>query len=153
MDAGADHVVNHRAGDFASQVLEATGGELINRVVDLEFGSNLPVSIEVLKVGGTIAAYGSARKPEPVLPFYRMMYKDLTLRTIIVYAMPDGAKDHAVADINSGLSGGWLKHRIAQTMPLDDISRRQRDRGSRRGTWSGDSRYRLTLWGRTTTKC
>ena len=120
-DAGADHVVNHRAGDFASQVLEATGGELINRVVDLEFGSNLPVSIEVLKVGGTIAAYGSARKPEPVLPFYKMMYKDLTLRTIIVYAMPDSAKDHAVADINSGLSGGGLKHRIAHAMPLEDI--------------------------------
>ena len=120
-DAGADHVVNHRAGDFASQVLEANGGELINRVVDLEFGSNLPVSIEVLKVGGTIAAYGSARKPEPVLPFYKMMYKDLTLRTIIVYAMPDSAKDHAVADINSGLSGGGLKHRIAHAMPLEDI--------------------------------
>jgi NADPH2:quinone reductase len=51
-----------------------------------------------------------------------MMYKDLTLRTIIVYAMPDSAKDHAVADINSALSGGWLKHRIAHTLPLDDIA-------------------------------
>jgi NADPH:quinone reductase-like Zn-dependent oxidoreductase len=122
LDAGADHVVNHRDRDVARQVLEASKGALIDRVVDLEFGTNLPVSIEVLKVGGTIAAYGSAQEPEPVLPFYRMMYKDLTLRTIIVYAMPDSAKDHAVADINSALSGGWLKHRIAHTLPLDDIA-------------------------------
>jgi len=122
LDAGADHVVDHRADDFARQVLAASQGALIDRVVDLEFGTNLPVSIEVLRVGGTIAAYGSAQKPEPVLPFYKMMYKDLTLRTIIVYAMPDGAKDHAVADINSALSGGWLKHRIAHTLPLDDIA-------------------------------
>ncbi len=122
LDAGADHVVNHRADDVAGQVLEANKGALINRVVDPEFGTNLPVSIEVLAVGGTIAAYGSARKPEPVLPFYKMMYKDLTLRTIIVYAMPDSAKDHAVADINSGLSGEWLKHRIANTMPLEEIA-------------------------------
>jgi NADPH2:quinone reductase len=122
LDAGADHVVNHRADDIAGQVLEASKGALINRVVDPEFGTNLPVSIEVLEVGGTIAAYGSARKPEPVLPFYKMMYKDLTLRTIIVYAMPDSAKDHAVADINSGLSGEWLKHRIANTMPLEEIA-------------------------------
>ncbi len=122
LDAGADHVVDHRAEDFARQVLAASGGELIHRVVDSEFGANLPVSIAVLRVGGTIAAYGSAKKPEPVLPFYKMMYKDLTLHTIIVYAMPDGAKDHAVADINSALSGGWLKHRIAHSMPLDDIA-------------------------------
>jgi NADPH2:quinone reductase len=36
--------------------------------------------------------------------------------------MPDSAKDHAVADINSALSGGWLKHRIAHTLPLEDIA-------------------------------
>jgi NADPH2:quinone reductase len=122
LEAGADHVVDHRAADFARQVLAATGGKLIDRVVDPEFGANLPVSIAVLRVGGTIAAYGSAKEPEPVLPFYRMMYKDLTLRAIIVYAMPDSAKDHAVADINSALAGGWLKHRIAHSMPLDDIA-------------------------------
>ena len=122
LEAGADHVVDHRAEDFARQVFDASAGELIDRVVDPEFGSNLPVSISVLRVGGTIAAYGSAKNPEPMLPFYRMMYKDLTLHTIIVYAMPDSAKDHAVADINSALSGGWLKHRIAHSMPLDDIA-------------------------------
>ena len=120
--AGADHVVDHRANDFARQVIAANGGALIARVIDVEFGTNLPVSVEVLRVGGTIAAYGSSRNPEPVLPFYKMMYKDLTLRTIIVYSMPDSAKDHAVADINSALSGGWLKHRIAHAMPLGDIA-------------------------------
>lgn len=122
LDAGADHVVDHRAADFAAQVLEAAGGPLVDRVVDPEFGANLSVSVEVLRTGGTIAAYGSAMKPEPVLPFYPMMYKDLTVHAIIVYSMPDGAKDHAVADINSALSGGWLKHRVAHRMPLDDIA-------------------------------
>ena len=122
LDAGADHVVDHRANDFAQQVLEASKGALIDRVVDLEFGTNLPVSVEVLRVGGTIAAYGSARNPEPVLPFYKMMYKDLTVRMIIVYSMPVSAKDHAVADINSALSNGWLQHRIARALPLEDIA-------------------------------
>lgn len=122
LDAGADHVVDHRANNFAQQVLEASKGALIDRVVDLEFGTNLPVSVEVLRVGGTIAAYGSARNPEPVLPFYKMMYKDLAVRMIIVYSMPVSAKDHAIADINSALSHGWLKHRIARTLPLEDIA-------------------------------
>jgi len=122
LSAGADHVVDHRADDFARQVLGANGNKPIDRVIDLEFGTNLPVSIAVLKTGGTIAAYGSATNPEPVLPFYKMMYKDLTLHTIIVYAMPDSAKDHAVADINSALSHGSLQHRVAHSMPLADIA-------------------------------
>jgi NADPH:quinone reductase-like Zn-dependent oxidoreductase len=35
--------------------------------------------------------------------------------------MPEAAKAHAVADIASALSDGWMQHRIAHTLPLDDI--------------------------------
>jgi NADPH:quinone reductase-like Zn-dependent oxidoreductase len=120
--AGAHHVVNHRDPHFAEAILGCSGGELIDRVVDVEFGANLPVSVEVLRIGGTIATYASVQVPEPKLPFFQMMYKDLTVRTIIVYAMPDGAKDHAVADINKALSDGWLQHRIVRRLPLDEIA-------------------------------
>jgi len=122
-NAGAHHVINHRDEGFAASVLEANGGKLIDRVVDVEFGANLPVSVEVLSVGGTIATYASTQIPEPKLPFFQMMYKDLTVRLIIVYAMPDSAKDHAIADISKALADGWLQHRIADTLPLDEIAK------------------------------
>jgi NADPH:quinone reductase-like Zn-dependent oxidoreductase len=121
--AGAQHIVNHRDADFAAAVLEANGGQPIDRVVDVEFGANLPVSVEVLRTGGTIATYASTRVPEPKLPFFQMMYKDLTIRMIIVYAMPDSAKDHAIADISKALADGWLQCRIAETLPLDEIAK------------------------------
>lgn len=120
--AGARHVVNHRADDLVGQVLAVSGGELVDRVVDVEFGVNLPTSVEVLKVGGVIASYSSTRVPEPKLPFFRMMYKDLTVRTIIVYAMPESAKQQAIADIEVALRKESLHHRIAKTMPLQDIA-------------------------------
>ncbi len=88
----------------------------------MEFGANLPVSVEVLCTSGTIATYASTQVPEPKLPFFRMMYKDLTIRMIIVYAMPDSAKDHAIADINKALTDGRLQHRIAHRMPLAEIA-------------------------------
>ena len=118
---GAEHVVNHRDGRFAAAILDASGGRLIDRVIDLEFGANLQASVEVLRVGGTIATYGSVQEPQPKLPFFNMMYKDLTVHFVIVYAMPEAAKMHAIADIGRALSHGTLDHRIAHALPLDEI--------------------------------
>ena len=133
--AGATHVVNHRGDDVVGAVLEATGGELVDRIVDVEFGGNLPVTVEVLRIGGTIASYASTAVPEPKLPFFQMMYKDITIRCVIVYAMPEAAKEHAIADIEKALSADKLQHRIAHTLSLADIARSNElvEQGSIRG--------------------
>jgi NADPH:quinone reductase-like Zn-dependent oxidoreductase len=121
--AGAHHVVNHRGDDVVAEIMAATGGDLVDRIVDVEFGANLATSIEVLRIGGTIATYSSTQVAEPKLPFYLMMYKDITIRCVIVYAMPEAAKEHAIADIDKALSAGALQHRIAHTLPLAEIAR------------------------------
>jgi NADPH:quinone reductase-like Zn-dependent oxidoreductase len=134
-DAGAHHVVNHRDDDFLAQILAASDGALIDRVVDVEFGANLPTTVEVLKVGGVIATYSSMQDPQPKLPFFQMMYKDLTIRTIIVYAMPEAAKNQAIEDINKALSIDALQHRIAANLSLDEIVKSNEviEQGSIRG--------------------
>ena len=133
--AGAAHVVNHRGDDVVGAVLEATGGELVDRIVDVEFGANLATSVEVLRIGGTIATYSSTQVTEPKLPFLKLMYKDVTIRLVIVYAMPESAKEHAIADIESALAADKLQHRIAHTLPLDDIAKSNElvEQGSIRG--------------------
>ena len=40
---------------------------------------------------------------------------------IIVYAMPEAAKQQAIDDIETALSNNALQHRIAHRMALDDI--------------------------------
>jgi len=122
LEAGASHVVNHRDDNFAEAVLAAAGGKRVDRIIDVEFGANLPVSLQVLRVGGTIATYSSTKLAEPRLPFLQMMYRDITVRFIIVYAMPEAAKRHAIHDIDLALRKGWLRHRIGSTLPLDDIA-------------------------------
>ena len=133
--AGAAHVVNHRDDNVADAILEATGGDLVDRIVDVEFGANLATSIEVLRIGGTIATYSSTQVTEPKLPFFQMMYKDVTVRLVIVYAMPEAAKEHAIADIAVALVGDKLRHRIAHTLPLVDIAKSNElvEQGSIRG--------------------
>lgn len=121
--AGAAAVVNHRDDDVAKAILSTTNGVLVDRIVDVEFGANLPVSIDVLKTSGVVATYSSTQVPEPKLPFFQMMYKDFTLRTIIVYAMPETAKQHAIDDIEAALERNTLQHRVAHSLPLDEIVR------------------------------
>lgn len=121
--AGADHVVNHRDSDWSQHASEAIDGEMFDRVIDVEFGANLESVLPIIRVGGSIHTYSSTQVSHPELPFFDMMYKDLTIRTIIVYAMPEVAKQRAIADIDQALRGGALDHRIAATLPLTDIVR------------------------------
>lgn len=120
--AGATHIVNHRDANVVDAILDATNGERVDRVIDVEFGANLENSLAVLRTGGTIATYSSTQVAEPRLPFYQMMYQDVTVHFIIVYAMPEAAKRHAVNDIELALTEDWLQHRIAHTLPLDEIA-------------------------------
>ena len=120
--AGAHHIVNHRSENFLEATLDATGGQPVDRIVDVEFGANLPITTELLRVGGAIATYSSTQVPEPKLPFFKMMYKDITLRFVIVYAMPESAKQHAIADIVRALRADQLQHQVAASMPLDEIA-------------------------------
>lgn len=122
LEAGANHVVDHRDAAFAADILAANGGNRVDRIVDVEFGANLPVSLQVLRTGGTIATYSSTQVTEPTLPFFQMLYQDITLRFVIVYAMPESAKQAAIQDIADALADDSLQHRIAKVLPLEDIA-------------------------------
>ena len=122
-EAGAEAVVNHREPEWGSAVLDLTGGQKIDRVIDVEFGANLPELLKCLRIGATIATYSSTVVPEPALPFRTMMFMDLTVRMVIVYAMPQEAKAKAVADTQAALAEDGLQHRIAETLPFEQMAK------------------------------
>ncbi|TDJ44675.1 MAG: NADPH:quinone reductase [Gammaproteobacteria bacterium] len=123
MSAGADAVVNHRDPNWSAAVLDNNNGVRIDRVIDVEFGANLPEVLKLIRTGGTIATYSSTQVREPQLPFVQMMFRDLTIRMIIVYAMPETAKQSAIGDISVFQKGERLQHRVTHTLPLSDIAR------------------------------
>ena len=134
-EAGAEAVVNHREPEWGQAVLDLTGGQKIDRVIEVEFGANLPELLQCVRTGATIATYSSTVVPEPALPFRTMMFMDLTVRMVIVYAMPEEAKAQAVADTQAALIEGGLQHRIAETLPFDQMARAHEiiEEGSVRG--------------------
>lgn len=126
LDIGADRVINHREDNWGEAVVAANGGEKVNRVVDVEFGANLPEVLKCIAINGVIATYSSTVEKEPKLPFIQMMFMDLTLRMVIVYAMPEEAKMQAISDTQNMLANNKLKHRIAHVLPFDDMAKAQK---------------------------
>jgi|TARA_B110000971_G_scaffold140401_1_gene143527 NADPH2:quinone reductase len=120
---GADYVVNHRQVNWSETLLSFTNSEKVHRVIDVEFGANLPEVLKVIATSGTIASYSSAQIKEPQLPFLKMMFMDLTIRLVIVYAMPEHAKQAAIRDINTKLESNAFQHRIAHVLPMSDIDK------------------------------
>jgi NADPH2:quinone reductase len=120
-EAGADHLVNYRIGDAAAEILDLTGGAGVDRIVDVDFGANLAVSAKVIKTNGSIASYASTGDPEPKLPFYALMARNVAVRPVLIYTMPSRAKDEAARDIVRLVEAGRLIHQIGARFPLDRI--------------------------------
>ena len=128
---GIDPAIFATAGDkdVATGLLAATppdgwppapGG--VDRVVDVGFGVNLPLTSAVIAPNGVIATYGSDAVPVPEFPFYPLMRKGVTVRTVSVFIMPPDAMRAAVSEIGALLAQGALTHRIAVQYPLGAIA-------------------------------
>lgn len=120
--AGADRVVNYKTEDVAAAVKDFTQGAGVDRIVEIEFGGNLPTSLACLKTNGVIATYASGAVMEPKLPFYPMMFQGVTIRMVLVYILPEAARRQSIQDINHALAQGALVHGIAGTYPLEKIA-------------------------------
>jgi NADPH2:quinone reductase len=121
-EVGADQVVNYRTQDVVEEIKRLTDQAGVDRIVEVDFGGNLRVSQQIIKPQGTIAGYASRGDPEPRVAFRALMVKNVVVRPILVYTMPEWAKASGGADVNRALEEGALKPRIGARMPLDRIA-------------------------------
>lgn len=122
-EAGADEVVNYRTEDVVARVRALCGAQApLDRVVEVAFGANLRTDIDLLRPGAVIATYASDANPEPAVPFWPMLSKDLTVRFVLVYAMPDEAHAQAARWIGEALARGQLRHQVFRHFALDDVA-------------------------------
>lgn len=118
--AGADVVLDYRDPDLARRILEANGGRPIDRAVEVEFGANAATLAAVIAENGRIVAYGSARDLNPVLPFYPLMFKAVTLEFALIYLLTGVQRAQAVARINADLAAGRLEVPVHTPFRLED---------------------------------
>lgn len=120
--AGADHVINYKTENVMDTIRTITGNKVgIDRIIEVDFAGNLATNLAVLKPNGIIATYASDSQPNPQIPFYSLVYKNMTVHYVLVYAMADVAYQAAIDDITSCLETGTMQHQIAQRFRLDQI--------------------------------
>ena len=90
-------------------------------MIDVAFGANLQQSLALLRARAVIATYASDTVPEPSIPFWPMLAKDLTVRFVLVYAMGEQAHHDAAQYITEALSKDRLKHQIYKRYQLHDV--------------------------------
>ncbi|NNL35345.1 MAG: NADPH:quinone reductase [Silicimonas sp.] len=121
--AGAGEWINYREADVAEAVMDLTGGAGVDRIVEVDFAANQADSLAVIRPGGVIASYASASAMEPVLAFYPFMFKNVTLRMLIVYQITPDEQARGAAALAAWLEAGALSHAVADGGGLDDAAR------------------------------
>ncbi|WP_375255517.1 NADPH:quinone reductase [Yoonia sp.] len=121
--AGAHAALNYRSEALVADILEASGGASIDLAVEVEFGQNIEVLTQVIRDGGRIVAYGSAKEMSPTLPFYPLMFKAVSIDLALIYLLDEVQRATAVGHLTELLRRDALDLRIAETLPLEDCAK------------------------------
>lgn len=118
--AGADEVVL-TGPDLPARVRSAAP-EGIDHIVEVAFGANIDADVELLNSDGSIASYAT-NDATPKIPFWQMVFKNVSVFCLGSDDFPKEAKMQAVRDLNAALEAGWPGFEIAERLPLSEIAR------------------------------
>jgi NADPH2:quinone reductase len=134
--AGADLVINYRTEDVVAKVMAFTRQRGVDRVVDVDFGGNLATTLKIMALNSTIAVYATNGNRTPMLPMRELMERCITLRTLVLFALPPPLLAAAQEDISKWLAAGTRVHNIAGQFALADTAQAHLavEKGDKMGT-------------------
>ncbi len=100
---GADILINYREGDFAEQLLEATGGHGADVILDIIGAGYLSKNIAALARDGRLAVIGMQQGRKAELDFGALMAKRGTILATTLRARPAEQKAAIVAAVTANV--------------------------------------------------
>ena len=120
-EAGADIVLNYKVDDLRSAIQDATAGQGVDRIIEVDFATNVDADLAILRPNGEVIIYGSGAS-EIRVPFSPAIRKGVRMVFFIVYSLDPDVREHAIADLTMMLEGNLLIHNIAARLPLAQIA-------------------------------
>ena len=121
--AGAAAVLDYRDPGLPEAVAAASGGRPVTRLIDAEIGTNIAANIDILAEKGVMVGYGSVLKPVAELPFLKMMFKNITLSSILVYLLEADEAAAYAAVVGDMLARNVLDVPVGHVLPLAEAAR------------------------------
>jgi NADPH2:quinone reductase len=118
--AGADAVIDYRREDVVARVMDATQGQGVDCIIEVDFAANAALDLAALAPEGRIVVYGSGASDVSV-PFVPAILKNARMSFFIVYNLSADDRARAVRQLHAWLEAGALQHTIALRLPLEQI--------------------------------
>jgi NADPH2:quinone reductase len=113
------HAVALEQTEPAAQI-RAAAPDGLHRIVDVALSTNVDLDVQLARQGTVIAAYSSP-DDRPQIPFWPLLFANVTLRLLGSDDFPQEAKQQAAQDLTALAAEGWLDFQIAPAYPLDRI--------------------------------
>ncbi len=108
------------APDAAARIRElAPDG--VNRIVEVALSANADLDAEIVGPDAVIAAYSSP-DARPALPFWPLLFANVTLRLLGSDDFPVEARRQAARDLTEAAAAGTLRIRVAAVYPLAEVA-------------------------------
>jgi NADPH:quinone reductase len=106
----------------------------VDRIVEVDFSDNADLDAAIVANDAVIAAYAT-RAERPELPFWPLLFANVTLRLLGSDDFPPEAKQQAATDLSAAAQAGALRIPIAPPHPLAEIAAAHDhvDKGPRNG--------------------
>jgi NADPH2:quinone reductase len=103
------------------EAIRSYASDGVDRIVEVSFSDNVDLDAQVTKNQAVIAAYAT-RNDRPDLPFWPMLFNNLTVRLLGSDDFPTSAKQQAAVDLSAAARDGALSIDIDTPVPLEQIA-------------------------------
>jgi NADPH:quinone reductase len=115
----ADHVVSLESS--AADVIRALAPGGVSRIVEVALSANADLDAAIVSNGAVIAAYASP-DGQPALPFWPLLFANVTIRLLGSDDFPQAAKEAAARDLTAAAAESALSIPVAEILPLARIA-------------------------------
>jgi NADPH2:quinone reductase len=122
--AGADHVINYREDDVASEVRRISRRG-VDTIVEVSPSANAALDAEIVARLGSVAIYANNGGNDMTLPIRALMAPNARWQFVLVYTAPAAAKAHAVEDVSAAVLDGAVRVGDAAGLPLHHFALEQ----------------------------
>jgi NADPH:quinone reductase len=117
--AAADHVVSLQSDPATA--IRGLAPDGVDRIIEVALSANADLDAKVVGKGAVLAAYASP-SDRPELPFWPMLFANVTIRLLGSDDFPQAARDTAARDLSRASAESAVSIQVATVLPLAQIA-------------------------------